>query len=83
MEVAIPEPLENFVRQAVREGRYTSESEVISFGLRLVEEQDRKLAALRERIGESLKDTREVPDEELDDAIEQYAGELREKGIAW
>ena len=36
MEIAISEPLENFVKQAVREGRFSSESEAVNLGLRLV-----------------------------------------------
>lgn len=47
MEITISEPLESFVKQAVREGRYASEAEVVNAGLRLIEEHDRKLAELR------------------------------------
>jgi antitoxin ParD1/3/4 len=83
MEVAIPEPLERFVKQAVREGRYASESEVVSLGIRMVKEQERKLAALRARIQASLEDTREVSDEEMDEVIEQRAKELLAQGIPW
>jgi antitoxin ParD1/3/4 len=36
-----------FVKAQVREGRYSSASDVVRAGLRLLEDQDAKLAALR------------------------------------
>jgi len=81
MEITISEPLESFVKQAVREGRYSSEAEVVNAGLRLIEEHDRKLAELRAMIQESLKDTRAVSDEEMDEAIEKRSQELLAQGI--
>lgn len=81
MEVTISEPQEDFVKQAVSEGRYASESEVVNFGLRLVQARDQKLAELRAMINESLKDTREVSEEEMDEAIEKKSQELLAQGI--
>jgi antitoxin ParD1/3/4 len=37
----------NFVEAQVKEGRYSSASDVVRAGLRLLEEQEAKLAALR------------------------------------
>jgi len=81
MEVTISEPLENFVKQAVREGRYASESEVLNFGIRLVQARDQKLAELRAMINKSVKDTRAVSDKEMDEAIEQKSREILAQGI--
>ena len=71
MEVTISEPLESFVKKAVREGRYASESDVVNLGIRLVQERDQKLADLRAMIVESLEDTREDSAEEMDRALEE------------
>ncbi len=76
MEITISEPLESFVKQAVREGRYASEAEVVNAGLRLIEEHDRKLAELRAMIQESLKDTHVITAEEMDRDLEEQEAEL-------
>jgi antitoxin ParD1/3/4 len=76
MEITISEPLESFVKQAVREGRYASEAEVVNAGLRLIEEHDRKLADLRAMIEESLKDTTPISAEEMDRDLEEQEVEL-------
>ena len=76
MEITISEPLESFVKQAVREGRYASEAEVVNAGLRLIEEHDRKLAELRAMIEESLKDTTPISAEEMDRDLEEQEAEL-------
>jgi antitoxin ParD1/3/4 len=47
MNVSIGERWETFVDRIVREGRYGSASEVVREGLRLVEEREAKLKALR------------------------------------
>lgn len=45
---------QRFVQEQVKQGRYGSSSEVIRAGLRLLEEQDAKLAALRLAIDEGI-----------------------------
>jgi antitoxin ParD1/3/4 len=47
MNVSIGERWETFVDRIVREGRYGSASEVVREGLRLVEEREARLKALR------------------------------------
>ncbi|MFD1943409.1 type II toxin-antitoxin system ParD family antitoxin [Paradevosia shaoguanensis] len=54
MNVSIGERWEEFVAEAVRSGRYGSVSEVVREGLRLVEERETKLKALRESIQAAL-----------------------------
>jgi antitoxin ParD1/3/4 len=50
MNVSIGERWEGFVADVVGQGRYGSASEVVREGLRLVEEREAKLAALRETL---------------------------------
>jgi antitoxin ParD1/3/4 len=80
MNVSIGERWEGFVERIVRSGRYSSASEVVREGLRLVEERETRLAALRETLDASIAAGGEVSDEELDAAIASKAAELRAKG---
>jgi antitoxin ParD1/3/4 len=81
MQIALEESQEDFVKKAVSDGRYASEKDLVAEGLRLVEARDRKLAELRAMIEESLKDTRIVTDEEMDQALEEQAAKLIAIGI--
>jgi antitoxin ParD1/3/4 len=54
MNVSIGERWEGFVADVVGQGRYGSASEVVREGLRLVEEREAKLAALRETLDASI-----------------------------
>ena len=54
MNVSIGERWEGFVASVVDQGRYGSASEVVREGLRLVEEREAKLAALRETLDASI-----------------------------
>lgn len=80
MNVSIGERWEGFVERIVKSGRYGSASEVVREGLRLVEEREAKLAALREKIEASIAAGGEVSDDELDAAIAAKATELRARG---
>jgi antitoxin ParD1/3/4 len=59
MNISLPPALEKFVKDRVKEGRYSSASEVIREGLRLLidmeEEKAEKLAAKREKTKEELE----------------------------
>lgn len=55
MNVSVGEHLESFVHDIVKEGRYGSASEVVREGLRLVQEREEKLKALRETINASIE----------------------------
>ena len=64
MSVSSGEHLAKFIEAAVREGRYGSASEVVREGLRLVEEREAKLKALREEINAAMESgTRLTADE--------------------
>jgi antitoxin ParD1/3/4 len=54
MNVSIGERWEGFVDAVLKAGRYGSASEVVREGLRLVEEREAKLAALRETLNASI-----------------------------
>jgi antitoxin ParD1/3/4 len=54
MNVSLGERWETFVDEALKAGRYASASEVVREGLRLVEEREVKLDALRETLNASI-----------------------------
>ncbi len=80
MQVSIDERWEQFVEEAMRTGRYKSASDVVLAGLRLVEERESKLKALRALVDHSIAAGGEVTDEELDAALGERAAELRALG---
>lgn len=61
MNVSLTPHLEEFVKQKVESGRYTSASEVVREALRLLEERDRQLDALRREIQKGLDSGPAVP----------------------
>ncbi len=81
MNVSIGERWEQFVDQTVKAGRYGSASEVVREGLRLVEEREARLTALRTTIDASIAAAGEVTDAQLDDALAQRSRELAQQGI--
>lgn len=82
MNVSIGARWEDFVDRVVKDGRYGSASEVVREGLRLVEEREARLAALRSTIEASIAQGGEVGDDELDEALEARAATLRGRGLA-
>ncbi len=81
MNVSIGDRWEEFVAEAVRSGRYGSASEVVREGLRLVEEREAKLQALRETLNRSIAEGGEVDDAGLDAVLEAQAQELAKAGF--
>ncbi len=55
MNVSSGERWEVFVEKVVKEGRYGSASEVVREGLRLAEEREAKLKALRDEINAAIE----------------------------
>lgn len=76
MNVSIGERWEDFVAEAVRSGRYGSASEVVREGLRLVEEREAKLAALRQTLVASLAEGGGVGDAELGRELDTMMAEF-------
>ena len=54
MNVSIGDRWEGFVEAVVKSGRYSSASEVVREGLRLVEEREARLQALRDTLNASI-----------------------------
>ncbi len=54
MNVSVGERWESFIEAIVKDGRYGSASEVVREGLRLVEEREAKLHALRTHLDEAV-----------------------------
>jgi antitoxin ParD1/3/4 len=55
MNVSVGPRWEGFVEEIVKAGRYGSASEVVREGLRLVEEREAKLKALRDTLNASIE----------------------------
>jgi antitoxin ParD1/3/4 len=81
MNVSIGERWEGFVESAVKSGRYGSASEVVREGLRLVEEREAKLSALRNTLNASIAEGGSVSDDELAAALDAKADSLVNEGF--
>jgi len=55
MNVSIGTRWDAYIEELLKTGRYGSASEIVREGLRLVEEREQKLAALRETINASIE----------------------------
>jgi antitoxin ParD1/3/4 len=77
--------LENYVTSLVKNGRYNSRSEVLREGVRLVEEREKKLAALDAAISRGLADAdagRVKPIQEVADRLgAKYRQMAKERGL--
>jgi len=79
MNVSVGQKWEAFVAEAVESGRYGSASEIVREGLRLVEEREAKLAALRQTLEKSIAEGGAYTDEEVGADIEKFLTELEMK----
>jgi antitoxin ParD1/3/4 len=80
MNVSIGERWEDFVVTVVKSGRYNSASEVVREGLRLVEEREARLQALRATLEASISEGGGAGDDELDLELAAQAAELVRAG---
>ncbi|MFD2058050.1 type II toxin-antitoxin system ParD family antitoxin [Mesorhizobium calcicola] len=74
--------LEEIVNQLVSTGRYNSKSEVLREGVRLVEEREKRLAALDAALAEGISDAdagRVKPGDEVLDRLEAKYKAMAEK----
>jgi antitoxin ParD1/3/4 len=79
MNVSIGERWENFVDSVVKEGRYGSASEVVREGLRLVEEREAKLKALRDEINAAIDRGGDNSAEDIDNMIDGLVAKSKAK----
>lgn len=72
--VTIGEHFEEFIDKQIHDGRYASASEVIRAGLRLLEERETKLQALRQSLmaGENSGEAQEFE-------VEDFLNQLKSK----
>lgn len=70
MNVSVGERWETFIEKIVEEGRYGSASEVVREGLRLVEEREAKLRALRDDINAAIEEGGDNSAEDIDSMID-------------
>ena len=80
MNVSIGERWERFVEHVVKSGRYNSASEVVREGLRLVEEREARLQALRDTLNASIAEGGPGTDADLGASLEATAVELLNAG---
>lgn len=80
MNVSIGKRWEGFVDGIVKSGRYGSASEVVREGLRLVEEREAKLQALRDTLNASIEEDKWVTPEEVDRSLAETFEELKAEG---
>lgn len=76
MNVSLGARWEGFVENVVRDGRYGSASEVVREGLRLVEEREARLLALRETLNSSIAEGDASSDSELEAELKERAAHL-------
>ena len=80
MNVSMGDRWQGFVERVVRDGRYGSASEVVREGLRLVEEREARLLALRATLDASIAQGGEVTDD-LDATIAAKSAKLTSEGL--
>ncbi|TIO08726.1 type II toxin-antitoxin system ParD family antitoxin [Mesorhizobium sp.] len=81
MNVSLGDRWEIFVSNIVKRGRYGSASEVVREGLRLVEEREEKLRALRAMLDKSFADDGEATEQDIEAAMEAKAEQLAKEGF--
>jgi antitoxin ParD1/3/4 len=80
MNVSIGDRWQEFVDRIVKSGRYGSASEVVREGLRLVEEREARLHALRETLNASIAEGGSLTNDEISAALASRVSELVKQG---
>jgi antitoxin ParD1/3/4 len=76
VNVSVGSRWESFVEEVVKSGRYGSASEVVREGLRLVEEREAKLQALRDTLNASIERGGSHTSEEVAEAVKARLASL-------
>ena len=71
MNVSIGDRWDRYIAELLATGRYGSASEIVREGLRLVEEREQKLAALRETLNASIERGGWRTDDEVRASVER------------
>lgn len=79
MNVSLGKRWQEFVDHLIESGRYGSTLEVVSEGLRLVEEREAKLQALRETLDASNPEGRSHTDDEVAHSLSSAEASIAEK----
>ena len=79
MSVSLGNYFDQFVQSQVSAGRYKNVSEVIRAGLRMLEDEETKLIALRNAVQEGLN-TSLVEDFDFDENLKNLKSEKRKNG---
>jgi antitoxin ParD1/3/4 len=79
MNVSVGDRWETYIDGLLKTGRYGSASEVVREGLRLVEEREEKLAALRETIQTSIERGGAHTSEEVMASVRETLNQWRAK----
>ncbi|MBU3682258.1 MAG: type II toxin-antitoxin system ParD family antitoxin [Flavobacterium sp.] len=58
--ISLGNHFENFIEHTITDGRFNNASEVVRAGLRLLEEEENKIIALRKAIDEGIKSGRAI-----------------------
>ena len=82
MNVSIGERWDNYIAELLATGRYGSASEIVREGLRLVEEREQKLVALRETLEASIARGGWVTDAEVKASVERTLDEWENRKAA-
>jgi len=69
MSYAVGEHFEQFIKQQIFSGRYNNASEIVREGLRLVEEREARLLALRSHINAAIENGGSYSDDEIGDML--------------
>lgn len=69
MSYAVGDHFDKFIREQVKAGRYNNGSEVVREGLRLVEEREAKLIALRKHLDTAIEQGGHFSDDEIGQAL--------------
>ena len=79
MNVSVGDRWQPFIDELVSSGRYDSASDVVSEGLRLVVEFERKLQALRDTINRSIEEGGSLTPEEVDASLDAHVAQAKKR----
>jgi antitoxin ParD1/3/4 len=74
-------PLEDYVEELVKSGRYRSRSEVLREGVRLVQEREVRLRALDALVSEALEDVEAGRTRPAEEVFAELRAELKAMGV--